>query len=111
VFVYATLQHPETNHCTVSIRHSLDIRTVGAHRLPRTPPSFIADNAGVLAAYGIDASASTREVYTKILAAEARLADRQAHLHTRMPDAREGASAAQAAAPTDTSGWLHHSPF
>lgn len=102
VFVYATLLHPETNHCTVSIRHSLNIRSVGAHRLPSTLPAFITDNADAITAQGIDVSAPTQAVYARILAAEASITKRHAELRAQLL-AKHAELSIESAPPTTSS--------
>eukprot|EP00037_Helgoeca_nana_P034413 m.421581 g.421581 ORF g.421581 m.421581 type:complete len:478 (-) comp34393_c0_seq1:61-1494(-) len=76
-FVYATLQDPQTNHCTVSIHHNLSLRSVGAKRVPPTPPPFVQESADILKSHGINPTGSTVDVYAALLRAEAGLAARR----------------------------------
>eukprot|EP00038_Savillea_parva_P015357 m.220008 g.220008 ORF g.220008 m.220008 type:complete len:458 (+) comp30796_c0_seq1:264-1637(+) len=76
-FVYATLQDPETNHCTVSIHHSLSLQSLGATVLPQSLPPFIKEASSVLEKQGIDMSGGVPEVYASLLRAEEALMSRR----------------------------------
>eukprot|EP00035_Acanthoeca_spectabilis_P006669 m.127636 g.127636 ORF g.127636 m.127636 type:complete len:505 (-) comp13606_c0_seq1:67-1581(-) len=83
-FVYATLQDPETNHCTVSIHHSLSLRSIGAKRFPSTPPRYLRENAELLRSHGVNPEGSAVEVYAGVLRAEAELDRRKKALEERL---------------------------